>query len=113
MFCFSIKTFFNGIVEWANIFSSESIIKILWGNKCDLSDEKVISSEEGMKKAEQHGMLFFETSALDEVNIIDMFEAMANKINESINHENITDITNNIIIIKNRSRRKASKNRWF
>ena len=37
-----------------------------------------------MKKPEQYGMLLFETSTLDEVNIKDMFETMANKMNEAL-----------------------------
>ena len=36
---------------------------ILIGNKCDLSNERKVTEEEGKKLADEFGMLFFETSA--------------------------------------------------
>ena len=43
-------------------------------NKIDLTDEKVISEEEGKKVAEQYGMKFFETSAKSGTGIDDAFD---------------------------------------
>jgi len=37
--------------------------KVLIGNKADMLDKKVISTEQGIALAKEHGMAFFETSA--------------------------------------------------
>jgi hypothetical protein len=41
----------------------------LIGNKCDLVKERVVSVEEGTAFAQAHGLLFYETSALNAANI--------------------------------------------
>ena len=42
---------------------------ILCGNKCDLSDARVISKERGQSLAEDYGMKFMETSAQANINV--------------------------------------------
>ena len=42
---------------------------ILIGNKCDLSNERKVTEEEGKKLADEFGMLFFETSAKTGYNV--------------------------------------------
>ena len=42
---------------------------ILCGNKCDLSDARVISEERGQLLAEKYGMKFMETSAQAGINV--------------------------------------------
>jgi Ras-related protein Rab-2A len=39
------------------------------GNKCDLEDERQVGVEEGQRFAEEHNLLFIETSAKTAVNI--------------------------------------------
>ena len=46
---------------------------VLIGNKIDLEDKRVISTEEGQKFAKQNDMIFFETSAKNSNNVFEMF----------------------------------------
>jgi GTPase SAR1 family protein len=54
------------------------------GNKCDLTDQKVISKEEGEEIASQNGMLFYETSAKTGEGIKEAFDAIARDIIKDI-----------------------------
>ena len=40
---------------------------ILVGNKCDMEEERVVSTERGMQLAEQLGVEFYETSAKENI----------------------------------------------
>ena len=74
---------FDGIDFWiseADRSTNINLVKILCGNKIDLYDKKVVSTEEGMLKAEENGMIFIETSALDGININELFELAANEV---------------------------------
>ncbi len=46
---------------------------VLIGNKVDLEDQRQVSREEGLKKAEELKSFFIETSALENVNVQDTF----------------------------------------
>ncbi len=48
-------------------------VKFVAGNKCDLKDERVISSREGLAWARARGCGFMETSAREMVNIEETF----------------------------------------
>ena len=39
------------------------------GNKCDLENARVVSTEQGQSFADEHGFKFMETSASDNVNV--------------------------------------------
>lgn len=55
-------------------------VKIVAGNKCDLSESRTISSEEGLKWATAHGCGFMETSAKLRVNIEETFEVLIRQV---------------------------------
>lgn len=46
---------------------------LLVGNKCDLSVEREVTFEEGFKLANEFQLLFFETSAKENMNIEESF----------------------------------------
>ena len=87
--------------------------KVLWGNKCDLTDEKVISSEEGMKKAEKYGAMFFETSTKDCLNISEVFDTLSKEVNESISEGRIKDEVKSLLIIKPSQNRDSTNNKCY
>jgi Ras-related protein Rab-10 len=53
---------------------------MLLGNKCDMSDRRVVSRERGEKIALDHGINFMETSAKANINIDNAFHELAEAI---------------------------------
>eukprot|EP01083_Nonionella_stella_P246404 855539_1 len=56
---------------------SGTVQTILIGNKCDLSDERVVSKKRGQALADEYGMQFFETSVKANTNVTNAFIAIA------------------------------------
>ena len=73
------KSFQNVItwVECVDKFAKSNVLRILVGNKTDLEDKRVISTEEGKKLAESNGLKFYEISALKITGLYEMFEDIA------------------------------------
>ena len=83
----SSRDSFNNVTTWIEDCKNQSpktIFMALVGNKCDLSDKRQVSIEEGRDLAEKNQMLFFETSAKDGINVEEIFlntaKEIANKI---------------------------------
>ena len=57
---------------------------ILVGNKCDLSESRIVTSEEGQKTADSLGAQYFETSAKDNINVSQAFETLVDEISGKI-----------------------------
>ncbi|KGO65450.1 Small GTPase superfamily, Rho type [Penicillium italicum] len=51
-------------------------VKIVAGNKCDLKDNRVVTSRDGLEYARKHGCGFMETSARESINIEETFARM-------------------------------------
>ena len=60
---------------------------LLVGNKCDLYEEKQVSTEEAQKYAKDNNMEFIEVSAKEGTNINDMFNSSLSKIFEDMEAE--------------------------
>lgn len=76
----SIRNWISQIQQHADVH----VNKILVGNKCDMLDEKVVSTEEGQKLASEFGMLFFETSAKNDVNVEQSFQSIAKSVKDRL-----------------------------
>ena len=50
---------------------------ILVGNKCDI-EPAIVSTEEGQKMAAGYGISYIETSAMSNINIVEMFDTILN-----------------------------------
>ncbi|KAI9009144.1 ras family-domain-containing protein [Hyaloraphidium curvatum] len=78
---------FNNIRNWIrNIeqHASEGVNKILIGNKCDMTDKKVISTEQGQALADEYGIRFLETSAKSNINVEEAFFSLARDIKKRL-----------------------------
>ncbi|XP_013373846.1 PREDICTED: ras-related protein Rab-3C isoform X2 [Chinchilla lanigera] len=82
---------FNAVQDWSTqikTYSWDNAQVILVGNKCDMEDERVISTERGQHLGEQLGFEFFETSAKDNINVKQTFERLVDiicdKMSESL-----------------------------
>jgi GTPase SAR1 family protein len=61
-----------------------SCIYLFVGNKCDLEDERQVTTVRGKQLADQLGMAFFEASAKDNVNVKQIFDRLVDMICEKM-----------------------------
>ena len=71
----SFKNLENWLIEIEKN-AQEKVLKILIGNKCDLNDDREITTEEGKAFALRNGMEFMETSAKMNTNVTEAFETL-------------------------------------
>jgi Ras-related protein Rab-1A len=63
---------FDGVHEWMEQIEKScttNVARILVGNKTDLQDQRVVSTEEGQELADHYCIRFIETSAKDSTNV--------------------------------------------
>ena len=85
--------------------ASENVTLILVGNKSDLKDTRVISEDEGKTLAEEHGMLFIETSAKTGSNVNELFKILVETIDNNIS-EGLYDLSDENIGITRYNEKK-------
>ncbi|KAG4134497.1 hypothetical protein ERO13_D08G160200v2 [Gossypium hirsutum] len=76
---------FNNVKQWLNEidrYASDTVNKLLVGNKCDLIENKVVSYKAAKAFADEVGIPFMETSAKDSMNVEQAFMAMAASIKD-------------------------------
>jgi len=74
---------FESIRNWVSQIQQHADVhvnKILIGNKCDMLDEKVVSTEEGQKLAKEFGIDFWEASAKNDINVEQSFICLARAV---------------------------------
>ncbi|XP_044528313.1 ras-related protein Rab-3A [Gracilinanus agilis] len=78
---------FNAVQDWSTqikTYSWDNAQVLLVGNKCDMEDERIVSSERGRQLAEHLGFEFFEASAKDNINVKQTFERLVDIICEKM-----------------------------
>ncbi|PVU93144.1 hypothetical protein BB559_003414 [Furculomyces boomerangus] len=78
---------FNNIHNWIrNVeqHANEGVNKILIGNKCDIEERKVISTEKGKALANEYNLKFLETSAKSNINVEEAFYSLARDIKKRL-----------------------------
>ena len=87
---------FNHLTRWleeARQNSNSNMAIMLIGNKSDLEHRRAVSTKEGEQFAQEHGLIFLETSAKTAANVEEAFIKTAEKIYENI-QSGVYDVTN-------------------
>ena len=67
-------------IEQIKTNAKECIKMILFGNKCDIIDERKVPKEDGEEYAKNNNIKFFEVSAKEGTNVTNAFETFVNDI---------------------------------
>eukprot|EP00162_Nutomonas_longa_P004796 comp15509_c0_seq1/m.23682 comp15509_c0_seq1/g.23682 ORF comp15509_c0_seq1/g.23682 comp15509_c0_seq1/m.23682 type:complete len:210 (-) comp15509_c0_seq1:185-814(-) len=81
------ETSFANIRNWMrNIeqHASENVNKMLIGNKCDMTDKKVVDPSRASALADEYGIKFMETSAKNNINVDQAFYSIAKDIKKRL-----------------------------
>lgn len=84
------STTFENIKRWLdelNTHCDTTVARMLVGNKCDLENIRDVSVEEGKNLAEEEGLFFIETSALDSTNVKTAFEIVIREIYKNVSRK--------------------------
>lgn len=74
---------FESIRNWVGQIQQHADVhvnKILIGNKCDMTPQRVVTTEEGQSLANDFGIQFFETSAKNDINVEKSFVTIAREV---------------------------------
>ena len=109
------KKTFENVATWLNECRDmcyKDILICLIGNKCDLEGKRVISYDDGKMFADENGLLFFETSAKNGMNIQECFNQSASILVDRIENGQLKlDKANNGIQIGNFSDNELNTNK--
>ena len=92
-----------------NILNGPKNMKfVLVGNKCDLTEHRQVSIEDGEKLAEKYNMKFFEASSRNGTNVNELFFYLANEIYQDFKFKgNINKVE--LINLESTTKKKAKK----
>ncbi|KAK3125106.1 hypothetical protein QOZ80_7BG0600030 [Eleusine coracana subsp. coracana] len=78
---------FDHVTRWlkdAEKLAPANVTIMLIGNKCDLSDRRAVSYEEGERFAKEHGLIFLESSAKTAQNVDEAFTIAARTVSKNV-----------------------------
>ena len=98
------KKTFDNVLLWLKEIrdNSEAIPVVLFGNKCDLEEKREVKKEEAQNFAKKNKMIYFETSAKENINIKEGFKKLAELAYEA--YELVSSIE-----LNNKKKKKGKK----
>ena len=78
---------FLSIRNWVaqiQMHADVNVNKILIGNKCDIVEQRAVSTEEGEALAKEYNIQFFETSAKQDINVERAFLLIASNVKDRL-----------------------------
>ena len=110
--CFALndRSSFDNVLTWLQDVReiSSKIPIVLFGNKCDLIEERKVTNEEAKEFADNNEIIDFETSAKDNINIKEGFE----KISEDAYSKALAEEEAKIELLKKNNNNKKNKKRF-
>lgn len=104
---------FANVKRWLHEIEQncDVVNRILVGNKDDMPDRKVVLTEDAQRFASQMGIQLFETSAKDNKNVEEMFNAITQQVllTKKEQKEQASNLTDTITVGKGRKPTKKSK----
>lgn len=82
----NIKTWIKNIEQHA----SADVEKMILGNKCDMEDKRKISFDQGKQLADEYGVKFMETSAMNRTNVEQAFTEIATDIKKKMDARDVS-----------------------
>ena len=88
------KTSFDNLEIWLKDIkdNNDEVPVVLFGNKCDLFDEYEVEDKAAKNFAKEHNLKYFETSAKQNINIQDGFNAIIEMAYEKYSGRNSLDL---------------------
>jgi len=86
----SVSTFYEAInirEQATRVKDSETFPMVLVGNKCDLNEQRGVSTVEGQELAQKWKCVFLEASAQNNYNVKEAFETLVQQVYKSKKHE--------------------------
>lgn len=68
------------VTELKSNVANPNLVIALVGNKVDLADDRKVEEAEARAYADEEGLLFFECSAKENIGVMDVFQAVAEKL---------------------------------
>ena len=113
MYDITNRSSFDNIGKWLHLLSQSvsNKIKMLVGNKLDLSDsQRIITEEEGRKAADESNMLFYEASGETGENVDKVFTEIAETIYENLSDDKSSFLSDsNSIQLNKQKHQKGNK----
>ncbi|KAM6564816.1 hypothetical protein CsatB_024814 [Cannabis sativa] len=84
------KSTFESVKRWLDELTTHcdtTVARMLVGNKCDLENLRDVSVDEAKSFAEEEGLFFMETSALESTNVQQAFETVIKDIYNNISRK--------------------------
>lgn len=89
---------FNNVNQWLqeiDRYATSGVQKLLVGNKCDLTDKKVVDYAVAKEFADSRGIEFIETSAAESTNVEQAFILMSKQIKNQMANSQPTNTSSN------------------
>ena len=105
---------FDNVKVWleeARANANPELVILLCGNKVDIADKRVVSTDRGKSLAELNGIMFMETSAMKKVNIDMIFISIAREIRNKIDNGKIDTTVEDFGVRKVNDQSNAVKQR--
>lgn len=101
---------FESVGKWLKDIEDsahQEVVKILIGNKSDITDERAVTFQEASTYAKEHGMKYFETSAKTGDQVIESIIGCVDEIVGKINEGRFVNRQRNAMVIDSSDKKKG------